>query len=299
VRWLWLCIGMSIWASDAIAQARIESEYKIAVPQEKETEVWSFLENAFAKNELGILPENSTTNIDTEVFYDTYFDDANKTLLSYKAGARFRERYVQDSLVKQLIQLKVPTLDELGVARKEYKFTPEIYRDITDRNGLHPFLKYVKSKDLSDMDLVLGQFGTSAKELTDAIKLKQTRKRIYVSDAKGPLMTFTLDEVSSFYFPYTSFVELELELNEVRYTDADYTEQKFMEEINANTKQALFDHFEYLVQDQTPKYNKMQEAIARQPIAWVYNNMMYLLLGIIVLSAGILLLKNEVRFANT
>jgi len=112
-------------------------------------------------------------------------------------------------------------------------------------------------------------------------------------------MTFTLDEVSSFYFPYSGFVELELELNEIRYTDADYSEQQALEGMNAKAKQALFDRFDHLVQDQTPKYNKMHAAVSSNPIAMVYNNLMYLILGCIVLFAVILMLKNESRFANT
>jgi hypothetical protein len=112
-------------------------------------------------------------------------------------------------------------------------------------------------------------------------------------------MTFTLDEVSSFYFPYTSFVELELELNEIRYTDADIIEQESLEEMNAKAKQALFDRFDNLKQDQTPKYNKMYAALAKQPIAWLYNNLMYLVLGSIGLFASVLMWKNEKTIANT
>jgi len=299
MRYAFLCIWVCFWSSDMNAQARIESEYKIAVPADEVEEVWAYLQSAFGKNELQILPEGCRTNTSIEVFHDTYFDDVDKSLLAYKAGARYRQRYINDSLIKNLIQLKVPTQDALGVAREEYKFSPEANRDITDRTGLHPFLKHIKQKDAQDVDLILGQFGTSSKNMTEAIKLKQIRKRVYVSDEQGALMTFTLDRVSSFYFPYTSFVELELELNEIRYTDADVIQQKSLEEMNTKAKQALFDRFDRLVQDQTPKYNKMHAAISAQPIAWVYNNLMYLVLGGIGLFAAVLMWKNEKRIANT
>jgi len=299
MRYVCLCIWVCFWSSDVMAQARIESEYKIAVPAEEVEEVWTYLQTAFGKNESQILPEGTQTSTSVEVFHDTYFDDVDKSLLSYKAGNRFRQRYINDSLVKSLIQLKVPTQDALGVAREEYKFSPEANRDITDRTGLHPFLKHIKQKDLSDIDLVLGQFGTSARKMTESIKLEQTRKRVYVNDDRGALMTFTLDEVSSFYFPYTSFVELELELNEIRYTDAEVMEQKSLEEMNAKAKQALFDRFDNLVQDQTPKYNKMYNALAKQPSSWVYNHLMYLILGGVGLFASVLMWKNEKRIANT
>ena len=112
-------------------------------------------------------------------------------------------------------------------------------------------------------------------------------------------MTFTLDEVSSFHFPYATFVELELELNEIRYTDADFEEQQAMEKLNAETKDAIFAQFNNLVQDQTPKYNKMQAALPDKPSAWVYDNLMYILLGCISVCAITTLFKNESRFANT
>ena len=285
--------------SQSIGQARIESEYKISVPNEQQEAIWAFLQSTFVNNAEGILPEDISTEVAIEIFYDTYFDDASETLLGFQAGARYRERYVGDSLLKTLLQLKVPTSDELGIARTEHKFSPEESFDINDRTGLHPFLKHVKGKDVNDVDLVLGQFGTTARKMQEALKLKQVRKRIYVSDPQGALMTFTLDDVSSFHFPYTRFVELELELNEVRYTDADIAEQTALEQMNAKAKEAIFDRFDHIKQDQTPKYNKMHAALSAQPSAWLYNNLMYILLGCISMCAITILLKNEASIANT
>ncbi len=283
----------------SFGQARIESEYKISVPNDQQEALWSFLQSTFVNNAKDILPKNIKTEISTEIFHDTYFDDANKTLLEFQAGARYRERYIGDSLIKTLLQLKVPTLDELGIARTEHKFTPKDNFDINDRTGLHPFLKHLKRKDINDVDLVLGQFGTTARKMQESLKLKQVRRRIYVSDPQGSLMTFTLDEVSAFHFPYSQFVELELELNEVRYTDADFSQQAKLEEMNAKAKEAIFAKFDHIEQDQTPKYNKMHTAISSKPSAWVYNNLMYILLGGICMCAMTILIKNESRLANT
>lgn len=299
MRSLCTLILSSLVVCQSIGQARIESEYKISVPNDQQEALWSFLQSTFVNNAEGILPENITTEVATELFYDTYFDDAKETLLGYQAGARYRERYVEDSLIKTLLQLKVPTLDKLGIARTEHKFSPEDNFDINDRTGLHPFLKHLKSKDVNDVDLVLGQFGTSARNMQEALKLKQIRRRIYISDPQGSLMTFTLDEVSAFHFPYTQFVELELELNEVRYTDADFEQKTTLEKMNAKAKEAIFARFDNIEQDQTPKYNKMHAALSSQPSAWIYNNLMYILLACISMCAITILLKNETRFANT
>ena len=93
-------------------------------------------------------------------------------------------------------------------------------------------------------------------------------------------------------------MELELELNEVRYTDADFVEQAKLEKMNAKAKDAIFIQFENIEQDQTPKYNKMHAALSAQPSAWIYNNLMYLLLGCISMCAITLLIKNASRCAN-
>ena len=155
MRWIWLAILVGVTTECLLAQARIESEYKISVPSTQADEVWRFLQSTFAENQSNIFPSEIETQSATEIFYDTYFDDVDKSLYHQKAGARYRERYVKDSLIKILLQLKVPTIDELGIARTEHKFPPETKLDITDRNGLHPFLKYVKRNDLADVDLVL------------------------------------------------------------------------------------------------------------------------------------------------
>ena len=81
MRYALLCIWVCIYAGEASAQARIESEYKIAVPQDQVAEVWAFLQTAFGKNELDILPQDCITQSAVETFYDIYFDDQDESLL--------------------------------------------------------------------------------------------------------------------------------------------------------------------------------------------------------------------------
>lgn len=295
-----LIIGLLAYGvAAANAQARIESEYKIAVPEHQVEPLWQFLKANFSGNQSGLFRDSVFNEQATEIFYDTYFDDAAKTLLGFKAGVRHRQRFVNDSLVKTLVQLKVPTLDEKGIAREEHKFNVKEDQQLSDRSGMHPFLQYIKTKDRSDVNLVLGQFGIQARSLSQSLKVKQIRRRIYISDALGPLMTLTLDEVSSFYFPYDSFVELELELNEIRFTQAEQEEKFRLETLNANSKALIFDNFKDLQQDQTPKYNKMHNRLAKNKLAIVYNNLMYVVLGAICLFAIFLTMNNKRKIVNT
>ena len=93
--------------------------------------------------------------------------------------------------------------------------------------------------------------------------------------------------------------ELELELNEVRYTDADAIAQESLKEMNAKAKQASYDHSDNEVQHQTLKYNKMEMLSAKQPVAWAFNYLMYLVLGGIVLFASVLVWVDENKIATT
>lgn len=265
-------------------EGRLESEYKLSLPEDEVETVWNFLKTEFLQN------GDSTIQTDTslEIFYDQYFDDPSGTMLLNKAGLRYRERYVQDSLIKALVQVKLPTADKSGLAREEHKFDLYQKADRSDRKAMHPFLRYIKPKDRDELDLLLARFQTAGKNMSPDVKVKQIRKRIYVSQDGDPYMTFTLDKVSSFYFPYSSFTELELELNEILYTQVDYAEKKKMESYNAAVKEKIANAFPNIQQDQTPKYNKMSSLLQTKPAAMIYDNLMYVLLIAICLWALIL-----------
>jgi len=111
------------------------------------------------------------------------------------------------------------------------------------------------------------------------------------------LLTITLDEVDYFYFPYPTFTEMELELNEIRYTLSDEAERKRLEDLNSNIKQQLMTAFPVLQQDQTPKYNKMHALVADSTIAQIYQRLQYILFGIIVASAvGLFLFRRKPKY---
>lgn len=261
---------------------RIESEFKLSVNDEIKSELWEFLNTEFNTANLQRIDTAFTSTTAKEIFHDQYFDDAEKTLVKNKAGVRFRQRLVNDSLIKALVQLKLPSDDTTGVARIEIKFNPNTKIKHSDRLAIHPFWKHVKPKNRDDVNLHLAEFGLRGKDLHKAIKVKQDRQRIYVSKKGAPFLTMTFDEVCSFYFPYPCFTELELELNEIMYTQADAQTREQMEKINEDIKDKIMTAFPSLAQNQTPKYNKMEALLKNNLLYNIYDKLIYIIFILII-----------------
>lgn len=278
---------------------RIESEYKLKVPKDQAPAIWQFLSETYGPSGIQAIDTAFRSTLSEEIFYDQYFDNDEEVLYQHAAGARFRQRYINDSLAKELVQLKLPLGDSLGIARNEIKFNVNNKIKNTDRQAMHPFWRYIRPKDRDEVNLQLASYNIRGDHLKPKIKVKQIRKRVYVSERGESLMTMTFDDVSSFYFPYASFIELELELNEIRYTDGDLVERQRMERINQNLKDQLTKRFPALQQDQTPKYNKMANLLRHNIWQKLYDNLMYFILAGIVLYATFLYIQNTKPFSKS
>ena len=271
---------------------RIESEFKLNVPYEIKQDVWLFLNQEFDQNGIKNLDTAFNAVVAQEIFYDQYFDNEDLLMYQKKVGVRFRQRFVMDTLAKELLQLKLPLNDTTGVARQEIKFN--VYKKIkkNDRLYMHPFWKYVRPKNRDEVNLQLASLGITGDDLSPSVKVRQDRRRIYVSEKGESLLTMTFDEVCSFYFPYPCYTELELELNEVRFTNGDQAERERMENINKKVKEKIMTQFAALQQDQTPKYNKMYLLLKDNMLEKIYSNLMYIIFGIIVAVAIYLFVAN-------
>ena len=192
-----------------------------------------------------------------------------------------------------MIQLKLPDTDSTGVARREIKFKPYPKPKKSDRKAMHPFWKYVKPKNRDEINFHLSRFGVSGDELDMSVKVNQLRRRVYISKENEAIMTITLDHVASAYFPYPYYVEMELEINEVRFTKATEEERHVLEILNTKVKQTIMSQFENIKQDQTPKYNKMHNLLQHNWVYQIYDNLLYILLGLICSYAGFLLWKDN------
>ncbi len=277
-------------------QGRIESEFKLAVPKEIRAELWTYLQVNFSNEKVAIMDDRLSTSSSQEIFIDVYFDNDEKTLLQNQAGVRYRKRFINSELAKELVQIKLPSGDSSGVARIEQKYDFYKTKKKADRKAMHPFWKHIRPKDRIAVNEQLAPYRLQGNELASSIKVQQDRKRIYFQEDGEALLTITLDKVDYFYFPYPSYTEMELELNEIRYTNSDEAERERLESLNANIKKELMIAFPMLTQDQTPKYNKMHALVQDSVVAQLYQRLQYIILGGIVLWAlGLFLLRRKVR----
>ena len=266
----WLLI---LWLSgtalaDDPGGLRIENEFKLSIPPEDLEDVREYLRARYGEVESGILRElggDFSARISDEWFRDRYFDTEDLRLLEAQSGVRARLR--QNSSIgradpkhgRELLQLKLnrPS-DENALNRSEIKFA-------VDRGGVpdgpldqHPVLGLI---DNDDRPLVIAalqrELRVDATDLRPLLTLTQRRWRVYVSRDGAPFATLTLDEVRSRWFLWSvDFVELEIELNEIAYTDASDEQRAVMQDLSQRLADDLREAFPAIVQDQTPKYNK-------------------------------------------
>lgn len=266
---------------------RIESEYKLAVPNRMQERIWlsiSTQPEAFLPNQF---IDSLTTVTSREKFVDRYFDTPDRVLISNQSGVRLRERYINDVLEKKLIQIKLP-LDSSGIARTEHKFEVDEPKSARNLNMRHPFLQHIRNSDEELVNYHLADMFIRADHLSPVLNLLQYRDRLYISDTIGSLATITLDRVHLMKFPFHHFTEMEIELNEIRYTEADSLTRLKLDSFRILTKNNIINAFPELYVDQTPKYNKMYDTIQTSLWKPVTENFMWLIFSGILIFAAIL-----------
>ncbi len=284
-----ICLILFI-TPDLCAQSaeRVESEYKLGIPNDEAEALWAHLQSETFLSKLRA-EYNLKTEVSIEDFVDLYYDDKNLSLYNQKVGLRYRSRYINDTLIKQLIQLKTPLLED-GVARTETKYEIKKSKDQNDVYARHKLLRHIKKKDRRNLNYQLAKFDSESFRMVPEVNLKQRRSRIYITDSIASLATITLDKVTNLKFPFQRYTEMELELNEVRYTNTSEEGKKKMERFNEKLRNGLLESFPSLYQDQTPKYNKMKQMIDVSWLSKVYKYRMWIILSLIVGVASYLLL---------
>lgn len=259
-----LLLSLTVWG-----EGRLESEFKLAVPEGRLEDVWRYLNTAYGPEGplLTQLGTDFSATFATEEFLDRYFDTPQLRLAHLQSGLRHRTRYVLEGANRrkdgrQLVQLKTGTDDSSGVVREEKKFevrnNPQKVKEDLD---MVPGVGLTKRAERPVLLKELAALSIEPEQLSEVTALLQTRRRVYISRAGEPFATITLDHVVARRWIYlTSFDEMELELNEIAYTEADASQREEMTRINQAMKDDLFKTFPGLSQDQTPKYNK---ALAR------------------------------------
>ncbi|MFN0058858.1 MAG: hypothetical protein ACKVX7_10420 [Planctomycetota bacterium] len=279
----WLCsaivlgTALPVYAQSAEFTAasegavRIECEYKLAVPEAIVEDVWRYLTTRYADAAfLDYDDRRFQATLSREVFTDVYFDEPTLTLLAMECGVRHRSRQVDAGGAKdgrQLLQLKLRGDDSTGLARNEIKFKVDPPKSLKEDEDSHAVLGLLARADRPQFKKLVAEVGVDPFALERILTLEQVRRRVYLADQDGAFATLTLDQPRSTDFGRdVGFTEIELELNEIRYTEADAAGRARMHAVNDRIKRDLEARFPGIVPDQTPKYNKI---FARLESGWL------------------------------
>lgn len=256
-------------------ERRIESELSIHVPAADIENVWQHLADVYDKRQgwpKELDPGAITARLSDERFVDRYFDTPRLDILARQSGVRHRMRDIPDAPDdpkddRQLVQIKL-TSDGDTVKRGEYKFP--VRRSVVEKGPQgRRVVDIIKEKHRKTFEEVVRAMGTNPAELQSVVVLKQHRRRVYFKDAKGPMMTVTLDEVDTKkWWATVKWAELELELGEIRYTNASPEERSYMERLREVIKADLFASFPRLYEDNLPKYTEAIAQLEKQLPMW-------------------------------
>lgn len=268
---------------------RLESEIKLAVADSTVQRLESYLNKHFSHIYYVNAKDSLFIQRASEVFIDKYFDTKEQNLLNLQIGLRHRQRKYENEELRELVQLKLPASDN-GVLRREIKFECSGNQDIFDLSR-HPLLQYLSVEDRDQLSFYLRKYGLGIEGLREEIQLQQKRTRIYFSDAQSSVATITLDKVKHKSFPFQGFTELEIEINELRYTNADQTERRYLENFVSTLESTIRDEFPILKTDQTPKYNKLFVAVRNSKLSTASQMSMWIIYVFIIVLACVKLVR--------
>ncbi len=245
-------------------QVRLENEDKLAIPLEKTEEVWSYLYKRYVEAAAGLkaLDPNFSSSSSVEDFVDTYFDTPALQLLKSQSSVRHRGRTNETNPIdrksgRELVQVKLNDISANDLVRGELKFEVEYPTKVKSADDAHPLIGIVKRSEREKFKQTLSGLGLDPYGMKPIVTLEQRRRRIYIMRSEKPFLSLSLDEVtSSKLWASVRFMELEPELNEITYTEADAATRKYMEDVNTKIIDELLKTFPYVHRDLTPKYNK-------------------------------------------
>lgn len=183
-----------------------------------------------------------------ERFYDFYLDTPSHTLLKSQKYFRFRKRYINGFLNKQLLQLKYPTIVGNGqAALSEEKTEIDIRQNIENYNQITEIL-LDQSNRSGSLSSTLSN-SVSLQNISPLVSFTQNRDRFYLRDENGfTFFTVTFDELSvvnNLSVEHFYFIELELS-------------EKLFERLSDNALEANLSQLRSLQQTLFPKFNPME-----------------------------------------
>ncbi|MDD5071302.1 MAG: CYTH domain-containing protein [Patescibacteria group bacterium] len=251
---------------------RIEQEDKIFVPLNKADEVWEYLYRRYIENKEFVqsLDSSLTAYYNNEQFTDTYFDTPDLKLISMQSGVRLRKRINltnpdDPKSGRELMQIKINNISDNELERGELKFDIEYPKEIKTRDDQHPMIGIVKFSDRSNFKEQLEKLGLEAYSMRPILTVHDLRRRIYFEKDDVPFMSISFDNVDvGIWWARAKFIEIEPELSEAEFTEANPEAKKYMEEKLNAVINDLKKQFPYLETNLNPKYNKSFDYLKSQ-----------------------------------
>ena len=259
------------------ADVRIENDFNLAYPVGKSDEIVAYLKAKYVDDSHFVesLGPKYKGALGDEDFTDTYFDTKQLQLYKRLAGLRHRRRLNRLDASnrkngRELIQLKLSGSDKLlgqddGRARNEIKFKvlpPHRLKTVADVN---PLLHMMSAKNQETLRAALEKIDVDPMALKPILTLKQHRRRVYINNDKGTFVSFSMDDVeANLWTRHIVYSQLEGELNELEYTEADPAERARMSGLRQGMIRDLRAQFPYLQDDQSIKYTKAFDRLAQK-----------------------------------
>jgi hypothetical protein len=256
-------------AASGIDKVRIEQEDKLLIPVDQIEEVWDYLRERLVEDDafLAELDPAFTASWSEELFHDTYFDTPTLELYAMGSGVRHRHRVnLSDpddrKSGRELMQIKVSSISDNELERGEIKFDIERPRRIESAADRHPLLGRVKPDHRAPFVRRLEALGLDPEKMRPILTVRDQRRRVYVLRGGLPFMSISHDRTSSrVWWGRSEFCELEPELNEIGFTDADPATRAYMESVLERVVADVRARFPRIERDLTPKYNKSFDRI--------------------------------------
>ena len=245
-------------------KVRIEQEDKLLVPQERIEEVWEYLRQRLHEDKafLASLDPKFTSKWSEELFHDTYFDTPSMQLYAMQSCVRHRRRENLSNpddakSGRELMQIKVNDISGNELERAEIKFEIDRTPQRDSPEGRHPLLGRVKEEHRKAFQERLVALGLDPQAMRPILTVRDVRRRIYLLKDGQPFMSISHDQASSgLWWGHAQFCELEPELNEIGFTEADPETRAYMETVLHRIVAEILTKFPDIRRDLTPKYNK-------------------------------------------
>jgi hypothetical protein len=251
---------------------RIEQEEKLLVPMEIADEVLAFLKRRYVEDtaRLAELDPRFGASFQEEDFTDVYFDTPSLQLLALESGVRHRTRVnltnpEHRKSGRELMQLKYNNISSNALERGEVKFAIERKRRPGNPEDAHPMLGIVQDSHRAPFKKRLVEWGLDPQAMRPILTVRDLRTRVYITKEGQPFLSISFDQArSQLLWAETHFVEIEPELNEIAFTDADPEARRYMESILTAIVNDIRATYPQIQSNLHPKYNKSFSALEAQ-----------------------------------